>query len=337
MANITQNSINFKIQDNFLPGETASGFNGKIYSANNPYGDLEDGDDISKLINAVEIDWNEATTTMGDVTKVINTTGDLISYLATAYTNSVDLPIEKIYNDKDNNNKAYHTVLIQNTDISNLPTPGKAQMHPKISLYDANHPYYTTYNKAFELYGGIPGMRTGGNNYSYEVSISNIGEITATGLNVKFFEEGREPGTIRESIKPVSYLFPVENNSYIGYLLAQTNDKKTIFRTKARVDNNGVYYDSDINLKENIEQIIDSEIDNLFETESGNMYSFDWKDTHEHSFGFIAQELEQFAPEAVSEFDGIKRVNYEVALTKMCAAMFKKIKQLESRIEKLEK
>ena len=67
------------------------------------------------------------------------------------------------------------------------------------------------------------------------------------------------------------------------------------------------------------------------------MYSFDWKDTHEHSFGFIAQELEQFAPEAVREFDGIKRVNYEVALTKMCAAMFKKIKQLEARIEELEK
>ena len=311
---------------------------------NGKYGLAENGnfadageDGVVPFINAVEIDWNGATTTMGDVTKVINTTGDLISYLATAYTNAVDLPIEKIYNGKDNNNKAYHTVLIQNTDISNLPNPGKALMHPKISLYDANHPYYTTYNKAFELYGGIPGMRTGGNNYSYEVSISNIGEITATGLNVKFFEEGREPGTIRESIKPVSYLFPVKNNNYTGYLLAQTNDEKTIFRSKARVDNNGVYYDSDINLKENIEQIIDTEIDNLFETESGNMYSFDWKDTHEHSFGFIAQELEQFAPEAVREFDGIKRVNYEVALTKMCAAMFKKIKQLEARIEELEK
>ncbi len=84
MANITQNSINFKIQDNFLPGETASGFNGKIYSANNPYGDLEDGDDISKLINAVEIDWNGATTTMGEEQKVINTSGELISYLAIA-------------------------------------------------------------------------------------------------------------------------------------------------------------------------------------------------------------------------------------------------------------
>ena len=60
MANIKQDGINFNIQNNFLPGESASGFNGKIYSANNPYGDLEDGDEISKLVNAVEIDWNGA-------------------------------------------------------------------------------------------------------------------------------------------------------------------------------------------------------------------------------------------------------------------------------------
>ena len=84
MANITQNGINFNIQDNFLPGEKASGINGKIKSNANQYGVLEDGDDISKLINAVEIDWNGATTYMGEEQKVINTSGELISYLATA-------------------------------------------------------------------------------------------------------------------------------------------------------------------------------------------------------------------------------------------------------------
>lgn len=80
MANITQNGINFNVNDNFLSGESSAGVNGKIRSNNNPYYDLEDGDDISKLINAVEIDWNGATSDMG----VINTTGELISYLATA-------------------------------------------------------------------------------------------------------------------------------------------------------------------------------------------------------------------------------------------------------------
>ena len=342
--NITQSNIDFTVNTSESAGGFATKRTNSSLLTNGKYDatikqDLIDNNEESIgggfMINAVDIDWNEATTTMGDVTKVINTSGDLISYLATAYTNSVDLPIEKIYNDKDNNNKAYHTVLIQNKE--NVSSQIEQVLNPKISLYDRNHPYNTTYHKALELNGGLIGNHTNGNDYSYDVSINRKGEITATGLNVRFFEEGRAPNTIVESIKPVSYLFPVENNSYIGYLLAQTNDKKTIFRTKARVDNNGVYYDSDINLKENIEQIINNEIDNLFETESGNMYSFDWKDTHEHSFGFIAQELEQFAPEAVREFDGIKRVNYEVALTKVCAAMFKKIKQLEARIEELEK
>lgn len=36
------------------------------------------------LVNAVDIDWNGATTTMCDASKVINTSSDLISYLATA-------------------------------------------------------------------------------------------------------------------------------------------------------------------------------------------------------------------------------------------------------------
>lgn len=56
MANIRQNGINFNIEDNFLPGESNAGFNGKIMSNANQYQDLEDGDDISKLVNAVEID-----------------------------------------------------------------------------------------------------------------------------------------------------------------------------------------------------------------------------------------------------------------------------------------
>ena len=56
MANIRQNGINFNIEDNFLPGDSNAGFNGKIMSNANQYQDLEDGDDISKLVNAVEID-----------------------------------------------------------------------------------------------------------------------------------------------------------------------------------------------------------------------------------------------------------------------------------------
>lgn len=81
MANIKQNNISFNIVDNFLPGESNAGFNGKIRSNANQYQDLEDGDDISKLVNAVEIDWNGAvlpnsSTTFGKQT--MNRIGEII-------------------------------------------------------------------------------------------------------------------------------------------------------------------------------------------------------------------------------------------------------------------
>ena len=54
-----------------IPGKLVSNQNDFEYAS-------EDG--IKSVVNAVEIDWNGATSDMG----VINTTGELISYLATA-------------------------------------------------------------------------------------------------------------------------------------------------------------------------------------------------------------------------------------------------------------
>ena len=86
MADIRQNGISFNIEDNFLPGESTSGFNGKIHSSNNPYFDLEDGDDISKLVNAVEIDWNGAKPGIGEDENGITTTGELLSSIKGVYS-----------------------------------------------------------------------------------------------------------------------------------------------------------------------------------------------------------------------------------------------------------
>lgn len=46
--------------------------------------DYIDAGEEYRNIQSVLIDWNGATTTMGEEQKVINTTGELISYLATA-------------------------------------------------------------------------------------------------------------------------------------------------------------------------------------------------------------------------------------------------------------
>jgi hypothetical protein len=76
MANYsyTNSGIDFTLQDNDIL---------QFRKISNGDGSFNHGE-IVPLINAVEIDWNGATTTMGDASKVINTTGELISYLATA-------------------------------------------------------------------------------------------------------------------------------------------------------------------------------------------------------------------------------------------------------------
>ena len=66
MSNFKQNNIDFTIENNFQTGEKKHPVKGKLTSAFNDY------------------DWNSATTYMGEEQKVINTTGELISYLATA-------------------------------------------------------------------------------------------------------------------------------------------------------------------------------------------------------------------------------------------------------------
>lgn len=437
MSNFKQNNIDFTIENNFQTGEKNHPVNGKLTSAFNDYAGYEQ-DDASKLINAVEIDWNNATTEMGGQTKVINTTGELISYLATAYTNALSGGVDE--NSVNNLIGSYITNKIPITWSHTIQDPSYPQSHNiKIggsipySMYGST--FYSNTTSTIRLinfdsdYGNPNSQRTArisfnvayttGKNgvkqcayfdtlgyfHAYDVYLKNEDFTTETSIsylinnlpihashddlynlnqvfikhkdsqypnistqpmiqygiaqnsaiqfsldsthNIYFKKDGsiiandyyctdydgnKKLSTILSNITPADHQ---SGNS--GPVIACDTTTGNLFKSLATVDDTGVFFTSDISLKENVEQIIDSEIDKLFETESGNMYSFDWKDSHEHSFGFIAQELEQFAPEAVHEFDGIKKVNYEVALTKVCAAMFKKIKQLEARIDELEK
>lgn len=106
--------------------------------------------------------------------------------------------------------------------------------------------------------------------------------------------------------------------------------------SNATTDGNDIFISSDRKLKDNILDIRQDEVDKLFATESGNMHYFEWKENHKPSFGFIAQELMDFAPETVTKDSEYMQVNYNAALTKTCAALFKKIKELENRIQELE-
>lgn len=72
MANFVQDGINFTISNNLQSGEKLHNIKGKLQTISYPFCDYE-GDDASKLINAVEIDWNGAD--LGN-SYYINTTGE---------------------------------------------------------------------------------------------------------------------------------------------------------------------------------------------------------------------------------------------------------------------
>lgn len=92
------------------------------------------------------------------------------------------------------------------------------------------------------------------------------------------------------------------------------------------------YETSDVNFKTNIQLISNSE----------NMpvvKQFDWKKDGSHSFGFIAQELEEqgYAELVHTKEDGVKTVDYSAALSLTMAKMQKKILELEQKIIDLER
>ena len=100
-------------------------------------------------------------------------------------------------------------------------------------------------------------------------------------------------------------------------------------------NNTGAYHASDINLKYDIRDILNKDVDDLFKTENGFIRHFKWKSNDYESYGFIAQELFNYCPEAIDSDNGILHINYNIAFSKIIGAMFKKIKELEEEINKL--
>ena len=82
---------------------------------------------------------------------------------------------------------------------------------------------------------------------------------------------------------------------------------------------------SDISAKENISTISDA----LEIVQRMNGVSFTWKDNGRPSFGLIAQELEQVAPELVDSSGDMKTVNYDGII----AFLVEAIKQLNEKLE----
>lgn len=95
------------------------------------------------------------------------------------------------------------------------------------------------------------------------------------------------------------------------------------------------YESSDANLKTNLEPIEECIVEEIFNHEPELIKRFQWIDSGEFSYGVIAQEIQKFAPELVSECDGLK-VNYDAALALLVGALIRRVKNLESKVNMLQ-
>lgn len=102
-----------------------------------------------------------------------------------------------------------------------------------------------------------------------------------------------------------------------------------------RADTSGAYYSSDIRKKENICLLNDEDYNKIINSPDGYLKQFTWKENGNLSFGLIAQEVQEFAPEAVTQIDDYYSVNYNVALSKLLAALYRKVKEQEQIINEL--
>ena len=89
----------------------------------------------------------------------------------------------------------------------------------------------------------------------------------------------------------------------------------------------GAYHTSDIRKKTNITKARNLNIADM-------LVEFDWKDSGKHSWGYIAQELNEVLPEAVDYNEDIDMysVNYNVAHSAAIASLNRRIQELENKL-----
>lgn len=120
------------------------------------------------------------------------------------------------------------------------------------------------------------------------------------------------------------------------YYNALTLDYNTGNATFAgTVTGSAFYQGSDKNLKENIELIQNSILDEIYNT---NEVTFTWKNNGNRSYGYIAQDMQSISGDLVKVCDdGHLTLDYTSVLVLQVAALKQKINNLEERIQNLER
>lgn len=120
------------------------------------------------------------------------------------------------------------------------------------------------------------------------------------------------------------------DNSYLYFKYADADSLAWYVRHDGCMFAPHFYESSDQRLKENIQAIINK--DNI-----PQIKEFDWKENGSHSYGLIAQELEEqgYSELVSTKDDGYKTVNYSAALSLIVGKLQVKIKELEKEIKEL--
>lgn len=114
-------------------------------------------------------------------------------------------------------------------------------------------------------------------------------------------------------------------------IITPSDQKKPVLINNDLIITGSIYNTSDIRLKENIKEITQEQIDNLF-TINPIYYSYKNDDKKEKHFGVLAQDIEKVFPELVEDnYSGYKTVNY----LELVPIMLAKMKNMEKEIDQL--
>lgn len=240
---------------------------------------------------------------MSDLSTYLNkSTVDLTSYVKTDYlTNN--------YYNKDFIDSSYKNLIEligDQTEINN-------KLNNKLN-YAATDITSNSIDNNMKLYVYTNSMST---NFVKITDLANSGILN--GLSTNIFTDTNK------------YYLTGSNNSQ-----NTTNEKVLYKNSNIYMTTSGLYHASDEIFKTDIKDIDREFVDKLFDTYNGLIHKFVYKENNKDSVGFIAQELLDYIPEAV-EKNKTYSVNYDVALSKIVGALFKKVKEQEIEIENLKK
>ena len=146
---------------------------------------------------------------------------------------------------------------------------------------------------------------------------------------------GYQPSTANCGELCYSYVGSGSGDNWVGLGFYGRNHVQFYYNSNTTF-HGAVYSDSDRYLKKNIHDIDKRSLINLFNVSDKLIKKFTWKRTCKDSYGFIAQELEKYIPEAVTQDnEGIKSVSYDIAYAKIIAALVHKVKEQANTIEEI--